>query len=73
MKTDKTTIVQNMFKSEINSYISLEKLLENNSQAKNKKILEILIFLFEKLIQKNQNIINDQLIDKFYDEIYSSL
>lgn len=71
LKADITTIVQNMFKSEINSYNGLEKYLENNTQAKNKKILEMYKFLFEKLIQKNQNKINDKLIDKFYDEIYS--
>jgi hypothetical protein len=69
LKADITTIVQNMFKSEINSYNGLEKYLENNSQAKNKKILDMYKFLFEKLIQKNQNKINDKLIDKFYDEI----
>ena len=71
LKADITTIVQNMFKSEINSYNGLEKYLENNSQAKNKKILDMYKFLFEKLIQKNQNKINDKLIDKFYDEICS--
>ena len=71
LKADITTIVQNMFKSEINSYNGLEKYLENNYQAKNKKILDMYKFLFEKLIQKNQNKINDKLIDKFYDEICS--
>lgn len=71
LKADITTIVQNMFKSEINSYNGLEKYLENDSQSKNKKILDMYKFLFEKLIQKNQSKINDKLIDKFYDEIYS--
>ena len=71
LKADITTIVQNMFKSEINSYNGLEKYLENNTQAKNKKILEMYKFLFERLIKKNQNKISDKLIDKFYDEIYS--
>ena len=71
LKADITTIVQNMFKSEINSYNGLEKYLKNDSPAKNKKILDMYKFLFEKLIQKNQSKINDKLIDKFYEEICS--
>ena len=35
------TIIQNMFKSEINGYNGLDKNLENNFRVKNKTILEI--------------------------------
>lgn len=71
LKADITNIVQNMFKNEINSYDGLDKLLEDYSKKKYKKILDMYKFLLERLIQINQNKINDKDINSFYDEIYS--
>ena len=71
LKADITNIVQKMFKNEINSYDGLDKLLEDYSKQKYKKILDMYKFLLEKLIQINQNKINDKEINSFYDEVYS--
>lgn len=72
LKADITNIVQNMFKNEINSYDGLDKMIENHSKKKCKKILDMYKFLLERLIQINQNKINDKDINSFYEEIYSS-
>ena len=71
LKADITNIVQNMFKNEINSYDGLDKLLEDYSKQKYKKILNMYKFLLDKLIQINHNKINDKEINSFYEEIYS--
>ena len=70
LKADITNIVQNMFKNEVNCYDGLDKFWKNYS--KQKKILDMYKFLLERLIQINQNRINDNEINSFYDEIYSS-
>ena len=70
LKADITRIVQNMFKNEINSYDGLNVFLEN--YTKKKKILDIYKFLLERLIQINQNKINDEEINSFYEELYTS-
>ena len=70
LKADITNIVQNMFKNEINCYDGLDKFLE--SYSKKKKILDVYKFLLERLIQINQNKINDNEINSFYEELYSS-
>jgi hypothetical protein len=72
LKADITSIVQNMFKNEINSYDGLERFLENYSKTKEKyeKTLNMYKFLLKRLIQMNQNVGNKE-IDSFCDEIYS--
>ena len=71
LKADITTLVQNMFKNEINSYDGLEKFLQNYSKKKYEKILNMYKFLLGRLIQMNQKENNDKQLDSFYDEIYS--
>ena len=70
LKADITSIVQNMFKNEINSYDGLDKFLDNFS--KKKKILDLYKLLLERLIQINQSKISDKVINSPYDEIYTS-
>lgn len=72
LKADITTIVQNMFKNELNSYDGLDKFLDNYYKKKNKKIISMYKYLLERLLQINQNRINDKEINSFYDEIYYS-
>ena len=72
LKADITTIVQNMFKNELNSYDGLDKFLDNYYKKKNKKIISMYKYLLERLFQINQNRINDKEINSFYDEIYYS-
>jgi len=71
LKADITSLVQNMFKNEINSYDGLEKFLQNYSKKKYEKILNMYKFLLGRLIQMNQKENNDKQLDSFYDEIYS--
>ncbi len=71
LKADITTIVQNMFKNEINSYDRLNIFLENYSKEKYVKILNMYKFLLGRLIQMNQNESNDKEIDGICGEIYS--
>ena len=72
LKADITSIVQNMFKNEINSYDGLERFLENYSKTKEKyeKTLNMYKYLLKRLIQMNQNV-GDKEINSFCDEIYS--
>ena len=71
LKADITTMVQNMFKNEINGYDGLSKFFENYSKNKSKKILDMYKYLIIRLLQENQNIVNDKEINLFFEEIYS--
>ena len=71
LKADITSMIQNMFKNEINGYDRLDKFMKNYSRNKNKKILNMYKYVLNRLIQENQNMINDKEINSFFDEIYS--
>ena len=72
LKADITSLVQNMFKNEINCYDGLDKFLDNYYQGKNKKMLDMYKYMLDRLIQINQNKINDEEINALFNEIYSS-
>ena len=71
LKADITSMIQNMFKNEINGYDKLDKFMKNYSKNKNKKILNMYKYVLNRLIQENQNMINDKEINSFFEEIYS--
>ena len=71
LKADITSMIQNMFKKEINGYDRLDKFMKNYSRNKNKKILNMYKYVLNRLIQENQNMINDKEINSFFEEIYS--
>ena len=71
LKADITSMIQNMFKNEINGYDRLDKFMKNYSKNKNKKILNMYKYVLNRLIQENQNMINDKEINSFFEEIYS--
>ena len=71
LKADITSMIQNMFKNEINGYDRLDKFMKNYSRNKNKKILNMYKYVLNRLIQENQNMINDKEINPFFEEIYS--
>ena len=73
LKADITSLVQNMFKNEVNCYDGLDKFLDSYYKGKNKKILDMYKHLLDRLIQVNQNKINDDEINSLYNEIFDSI
>ena len=72
LQSDITNTVQNMFKIEINGYEALDKLMREHYMNKNKKILDMYKYLFERLIQINQHKIKEKEIEEFNREIFYS-
>ena len=73
LKAEITSLVQNMFKNEMNCYDGLDKFLDSYYNGKNKKILDMYKYMFDRLIQVNQNKINDDEINSMYNEIINSI
>ena len=73
LKAEITSLVQNMFKNEMNCYDGLGKFLDSYYNGKNKKILDMYKYMFDRLIQVNQNKINDDEINSMYNEIINSI
>ena len=73
LKAEITSLVQNMFKNEMNCYDGLDKFLDSYYKGKNKKILDMYKYMLDRLIQVNQNKINDDEINSMYNEIFDSI
>lgn len=69
LKAEITTLVQNMFKTEINCYEKLDMLLNSQSKKRDENVINMYKYLIEKLLRKNQKIIDNKIYKEKYDII----
>ena len=72
LKADITSLAQSMFKNQINCYVGLDNFLDDYYKGKSKKVLDMYKYMLDRLIQINQDKINDEEINSLYNEIFHS-